>query len=138
MPLQTACLGRGACPTLSWAPLQSPGPDSMQQHPQRTARSRFTSFAATLALGFPFTLMGCDALANEHDQAMAAQPIPRAQYESRVNQFKPERGLAATNSNDVRLFIYEWFTHFEHASPVDFYLAHLDDKNMSLTFPGVP
>ena len=59
-----------------------------------------------------------------------------ATYEAQTNQFKPEQGLAAKNSNDVRMFIYDWFSHFEHAASTDFYLGHLDDKNMSLTFPG--
>jgi hypothetical protein len=41
-------------------------------------------------------------------------------------------GRAATNSNDLRRFIYEWFTHFEHAATDEFYLRHLDDENMHL------
>lgn len=60
-----------------------------------------------------------------------------ADYEARVNRFKPERDSAATNPNDVRQFLYDWFTHFEHAAPVDFLLKHLDDKNMDLAFPGM-
>src|SRR5262249_53164751 len=48
----------------------------------------------------------------------------------------PEQGLAATNTNDIRRFLYEWFTHFEHAAPVDVFLRYLDDKNMFLAFPG--
>ena len=67
---------------------------------------------------------------------MAAQPVSVALHESQVKQFEPENGLAATNSNDLRLFLYEWFTHFEHAAPDDFYLRHLDDANMHVTFPG--
>jgi hypothetical protein len=67
---------------------------------------------------------------------MNTNPIPTAAYESQVKKFKPEHGLAAVNSNDLRRFIYEWFTHFEHASPVDFYLSHLDDKDMYVAFPG--
>jgi hypothetical protein len=57
-------------------------------------------------------------------------------YEARVRHFKPERGLGATNSNDLRRFLYEWFTHFEHAAPTDFYLEHLDEENLELRFPG--
>jgi ketosteroid isomerase-like protein len=66
-----------------------------------------------------------------------AEPIPVVQYEAQVKQFKPEQGLAATNRNDLRRFIYDWFTHFEHASTTDFYLSHLEDKNMSVAFPGM-
>jgi hypothetical protein len=40
------------------------------------------------------------------------------------------------NSNDLRPFIYEWFTHFEHAAPADFYLNHLDEENLDVRFPG--
>ena len=67
---------------------------------------------------------------------MTTQPASVASYESQVKQFKPEHGLAATNLNDLRLFLYEWFTHFEHAAPSDFYLSHLDDKKMHVAFPG--
>ncbi len=67
---------------------------------------------------------------------MTTESISVAAYESQVKSFKPEQGLAATNANDVRLFVYEWFTHFEHAARADFYLGHLDDKSMSVTFPG--
>jgi hypothetical protein len=68
---------------------------------------------------------------------MTPQPVSVAAYEAHVKQFKPEHGLAATNRNDLRLFLYEWFTHFEHAAAVDFYLSHLDDKNMYVAFPGM-
>jgi len=68
---------------------------------------------------------------------MTAQPLPLTQYERQVERFKPERGLAATNDNDLRLFVYDWFTHFEHASTVDFYLNYLDDGNMLVAFPGM-
>ena len=47
-------------------------------------------------------------------------------YEARTKQFKPEQ-LAAPNSNDVRRFLYEWFTHFEHAA------AHLKRRLPSAT-----
>ena len=67
---------------------------------------------------------------------MTTQRIPVASHEAQVTQFKPVHGLAATNLNDVRLFLYEWFTHFEHATPTDFYLTHLDSENMHLAFPG--
>ena len=79
--------------------------------------------AATLSLASPSTLLGQG---------------PVAQHEAQVQQFKPDHGLSATNANDVRRFVYEWFTHFEHASTAAYYLGHLDDKNMSLTFPGTP
>ena len=68
---------------------------------------------------------------------MRTESISVSAYESQVKQVKPEQGLAAMNSNDVQLFVYEWFTHFEHAAGTGFYLSHLDDKNMSLTFPGM-
>jgi hypothetical protein len=58
-------------------------------------------------------------------------------YEAQVRRFKPEDRLAATNSNDLRRFVYEWFTHFEHAARVDFYLDHLADENLDFRFPGL-
>jgi hypothetical protein len=67
---------------------------------------------------------------------MTTQSFSVASYEAQVAQFKPKQGLAATNLNDLRLFLYEWFTHFEHAAPTDFYLNHLDDKKMHVAFPG--
>ena len=68
---------------------------------------------------------------------MTTQPVSLASHEAQAGQFKPADGLAATNLNDIRLFLYEWFTHFEHAAPTDFYLSHLDDKTMQLAFPGM-
>jgi len=68
---------------------------------------------------------------------MTSQALSVGEYESQVEPFKPVRGLAATNPNDLRLFLYDWFTHFEHASVVDFYLSHLDDNSMSIAFPGM-
>gem|GEM_PF-4398237 len=59
-----------------------------------------------------------------------------SKYESQVKRFKPEKGLVPKNTNDIRMFLYDWFAHFEHASTVDYYLSHLDDAGMSLSFPG--
>ena len=67
---------------------------------------------------------------------MTAEPSSVVDYEAQVKRFKPEHGLAATNSNDLRRFVYEWFTHFEHAAPTDFYLDHLADENLDVRFPG--
>ena len=67
---------------------------------------------------------------------MTAELASVVDYEAQVKRFKPEHGLAATNSNDLRCFVYEWFTHFEHAAPTDFYLDHLDDENLDFRFPG--
>lgn len=72
------------------------------------------------------------------EQAMNTPSASIEQHESQVARFKPRQGLAATNGNDVRRFVYEWFTHFEHASAKDYYLGHLDDGRMSLAFPGAP
>ena len=57
-------------------------------------------------------------------------------YESQIKKFKPEQGLSARNFNDIRKFVYEWFTHFEHASTVDYYLSHLDGRHLNVSFPG--
>ena len=67
---------------------------------------------------------------------MITESVSVPVYESQVERFKPEHGHAATNSNDLRRFIYEWFTHFEHAGSADFFLRHLDEENMSLALPG--
>jgi len=72
-----------------------------------------------------------------HCKAQNMTDLPVSTYETQVRKFKPEQGLAAKNSNDIRGFIYEWFTHFEHASAVDYYLRHLDDGGMTISFPGV-
>ena len=68
---------------------------------------------------------------------MATDTASVAEYETQVTRFKPEHGLAAPTTNDLRSFLYDWFAHFEHAAPADFYLGHLDDGNMDLQFPGV-
>ena len=59
-----------------------------------------------------------------------------AEYETQVTRFKPEDGLVPATTNDLRSFLYNWFAHFEHAAPTDFYLSHLDDGNMDIQFPG--
>ena len=102
-----------------------------------------TEIAAAFVFGLTFALGGCTAAQQNHPEidqgktGMTTESISVAAYDSQVRQFKPEQGLAATNSNDVRLFLYDWFTHFEHAAGIDFYLSHLEDKNMSVTFPGL-
>jgi hypothetical protein len=67
---------------------------------------------------------------------MTTQTISLDDYEAQVKRFEPKQGLAATNSNDLRRFLYEWFTHFEHAAPAEFYLDHLADENLDIRFPG--
>jgi hypothetical protein len=67
---------------------------------------------------------------------VSTQPPSVTAYEARVYEFKPKNGLAARNFNDLRLFVYKWFTHFEHAAPTDFYLNHLDAENLHVEFPG--
>ena len=67
---------------------------------------------------------------------MTGEPASVVEYEARVRRFKPEQGLAATNSNDLRRFLYEWFTHFEHAAPAEFYLDHIAAENLDVRFPG--
>jgi hypothetical protein len=36
---------------------------------------------------------------------------PVDDYATHVERFKPKHGLAATNSNDLRRFVYDWFAH---------------------------
>lgn len=69
--------------------------------------------------------------------SVTAEAASVVDYEAQVKRFMPESGLAATNSNDLRRFLYDWFAHFEHATPTDFYLDHLDDENLDLRFPGM-
>ena len=41
------------------------------------------------------------------------------------------------NANDVRRFVYAWFTLFEHRAPAERLAAHLpDDGPLRLAFPG--
>jgi hypothetical protein len=68
---------------------------------------------------------------------MIVEAMSVVDYEAQVKRFKPKNGRATMNSNDLRRFIYEWFTHFEHAAPTDFYLAHLADENLDVRFPGL-
>jgi hypothetical protein len=73
----------------------------------------------------------------EADVSLIAEPGSVVDYEAQIRRFEPEAGLAAANSNDLRRLIYDWFTHFEHAAPTDFYLEHLDEANLDLRFPGM-
>ena len=67
---------------------------------------------------------------------MTTDTASAAEYETQVVQFKPEDGLVPPTTNDLRSFLYDWFAHFEHAAPADFYLGHLDDGHMEVRFPG--
>ncbi|MGY2291609.1 hypothetical protein ACW9H6_17430 [Pseudomonas sp. SDO528_S397] len=99
-----------------------------------TPRSRLNALTASaITLGLAIALAGCSG-ASPHPTQTA---VPLAQYEQQARQFKPQDGLAAINRNDVRQFVYQWFTQFEHASRVDYYLAHLDNHNMSVVVPGM-
>jgi hypothetical protein len=69
--------------------------------------------------------------------SVTAEAASVVDYEAQVTRFKPESGLAATNSNDLRRFLYDWFAHFEHAASVDFYLEHLAAEDLDLRFPGI-
>src|SRR5262245_29649811 len=42
---------------------------------------------------------------------MAAEPASVVDHEAQVKRFKPEQVWRGTNSNDLRRYIYEWFTH---------------------------
>jgi hypothetical protein len=68
---------------------------------------------------------------------MSAHEDSLTRFEAELIRFKPDRGLAATNPNDVRRFVYDWFTHFEHATPASYYLEHLDGANLRVAIPGV-
>jgi hypothetical protein len=49
----------------------------------------------------------------------------------------PPRDAQAVNANDVRRFVYTWFTLFEHRAPAARLAAHLaTSRPVSLTFPG--
>src|SRR5262249_21402541 len=39
-------------------------------------------------------------------------------------------------TNDVRRWVYAWFTMFEHRAMAERLVAHLADGALSLTFPG--
>jgi hypothetical protein len=68
---------------------------------------------------------------------MTTDTASAAEYETEVTRFKPEDGLIPPTTNDLRSFLYDWFAHFEHAAPVDFYLNHLAGEDLDLRFPGM-
>jgi len=68
---------------------------------------------------------------------MIGEAVSVVDYEAHVRRLKPEQGLAGTNSNDLRRFVYEWFTHFEHAAPAGLLLEHIAGEDLDVRFPGV-
>ena len=44
----------------------------------------------------------------------------------------------AVNHNDLRAFMHQWWAAFDHIAPVDFFLAHLDDADMTFVLDGEP
>jgi hypothetical protein len=58
-----------------------------------------------------------------------------------INSLSPELPPATTdavNANDVRRFVYTWFTMFEHRAPAARLTRHLAaDRPIRLSFPGM-
>lgn len=50
----------------------------------------------------------------------------------------PPRDAEAVNANDVRRFVYVWFTLFEHRAPAERLAAHLATSDLTMAFPGTP
>lgn len=67
---------------------------------------------------------------------MSVQDTSIALFEQQASQFKPANAKISVNTNDIRRFVYDWFTHFEHIADVDYYLSHLDETTMQVAFPG--
>src|SRR5262249_15618628 len=115
----------------------------MEQRPMKDHRigGRVAALAPPATSALVFGLFAAPAVAGaaagETSRPVAAQAVPTGQYESEVRRFMPADGLAATNTNDLHRFVYDWFTHFEHAAPASFYLTFLADQNVYVAFPGV-
>ena len=67
---------------------------------------------------------------------MGIQDASVALFEQQASQFKPTNAKTSANTNDIRRFVYDWFTHFEHIADVNYYLSHLDEMMMQVVFPG--
>jgi hypothetical protein len=52
-----------------------------------------------------------------------------------VSRGLPLKDSTTPTSNDVRRWIYAWFTMFEHRVAADRLVAHLADESLSLAFP---
>ena len=52
-----------------------------------------------------------------------------------VEIFRPD-DVRAPNHNDLRAFVHRWFAAFDHTAPAEFFLAHLDDADMTFTLDG--
>lgn len=57
--------------------------------------------------------------------------------EAQVVRYKPQ-DVAAPNHNDLRSFVHAWFAAFDHRGSAEFFLAHLDDGDMTFNFDGEP
>src|SRR5579859_4328967 len=57
--------------------------------------------------------------------------------ETSVPYRRPMDPAHTLNANDVRRFVYEWFTHFEHLADVEYYVDHIDAAHMRISFPGM-
>ena len=53
-----------------------------------------------------------------------------------IGHERPPTDSTSPNSNDVRRWVYAWFTMFEHRAPAERLVAHLADGPLSLTYPG--
>lgn len=65
----------------------------------------------------------------------AARTAGFAEAERQVLRYQPA-DVGAPNHNDLRAFVHTWFAAFDHRGPADFFLAHLDDADMTFNLDG--
>lgn len=68
---------------------------------------------------------------------IAAESMEFTTAERQVLRYRPE-DIKAPNHNDLRAFIHSWFAAFDHIVPVEFYLEHFEDADMTFNLDGEP
>ena len=69
--------------------------------------------------------------------ATVADPSAFTDARREVEQHRPA-DIKTVNHNDLRAFMHRWWAAFDHIAPVDEFLTHLDDADMTFVLDGQP
>ncbi len=83
-----------------------------------------------------------DEEASVDESASSPETLPATSREfdrarAEIERYRPT-DVKAINHNDVRAFMHTWWAAFDHIGPVEFFLDHFDDSDMTFNLDGSP
>lgn len=85
-------------------------------------------------------IRGNDGL-TPYEKAVKENKINIAEYLKSTRSFLKIYSPEARNNyseNDVKAFVYKWFSGFDHQNEAEFFLVHLDPAHVDMAFPDFP